>query len=496
MVPQQRSLASFTTTVDSDFALSHDKEHATAGNTLRPGSRLQLNSGMIETRFRSGLRCVLEGPCDITVESQDKLTLHHGTAWFQVPQTAIGFTVTTAQMTIVDLGTEFGIISTPGQQDQVHVTKGSVEARALNGSKIILKAGQARLAEGDNRFAEIPLDANRFATSISQPLQIRNASFEASDTMPIARDPNGYGKIANWGTSGKGIGVSSRQEPFLKQAAHDGQRVAFIQGTGIIAQTISGFDPAKRYTMTYFVNERGMPQAASITSASLDMGSSSYSPLDAVRKTDAFRRIVTGPLPVFGPTANIEIRAKNIAGDATLLIDSVSISRAVPTIADGGFEMAILPAKAFVQAHMPERTQLDPSPWRFSGGAGIIHNGSDFNTPPAPEGSQAAVLQSLGAAMEISLEGFEPGVTYRLHLQSAGREREPAKLRILLDGRPLHFSGGDSLHPTQRKYQAFTSEEFIANSQQSILRIESASQGTSFVDDLHFEFVAEAKEHK
>lgn len=98
--------------------------------------------------------------------------------------------------------------------------------------------------------------------------------------------------------------------------------------------------------------------------------------------------------------------------------------------------------------------------------------------------------------METTLHGFETGVTYRLHLQSAGREKDSAELRILLDGTPLHFTNGDVLHTKGQKYRPLTSEEFKTTSDKSILRIETASSGTSFLDDLHIEFVAEAEESK
>ena len=41
---------------------------------------------------------------------------------------------TTATMTVVDLGTEFGLLSLPGRPDEVHVLEGRVQLRMPQGT--------------------------------------------------------------------------------------------------------------------------------------------------------------------------------------------------------------------------------------------------------------------------------------------------------------------------------------------------------------------------
>lgn len=500
MVPRSPdTLASFRVGPDSVFTLTHTgEEKAPVGNVLGEGSRLHLTRGTMEGVFESGVRCVVKAPCDLSVLAGDRVSISEGVAWFEVPPAAVGFTVETAQLAIVDLGTEFGLLALADDRHEVHVTKGSVEvaSRLPEGTrhKQTLKAGQARRLDALGKLVEVAFDAGRFATSIPELIAIRNPDFDSTHGNAEHHDPVGYGPITRWATSGEGVGTSSQDQPFLNQPAHSGTHAAFIQNSGIIAQSVSGFDTAKLYTVTYFVSERGLPGAATRTSVSLDLGTHSYSPSGNIIKTDAFRRIVSGPLAVFGPTANIEIRADTVSGDAALLVDSVSISRAVPTVPDGGFENPVQPARGFKQAVGIGTGELSGSAWNFAGGGGITTNGSEFMPPKAPEGSQAAILQNSDAGFRTIVNGFEPGVTYSLSLEAAGRRGGAADFRVMLDGGILMFGGSETLSPAIGSYQTFTSDEFTASGESATLRFETSDDGTTFIDDIRFNFVAEAKD--
>jgi hypothetical protein len=164
---------------------------------------------------------------------------------------------------------------------------------------------------------------------------------------------NGYGAITGWTNPGNS-GVNNASQPFLEQAAHGGTRVAFIQGSGTISQTLTGFDPTKTYSVTYFVSERGNAAAgapASSTSVSLNGGTTSFSYSGNIVKTDAFRRVVSGPLAVSGVSSTIQLNAIGVSGDNTLLIDSVTVGRAVPVVTNGGFETPVHPGGGFEQAN-------------------------------------------------------------------------------------------------------------------------------------------------
>ncbi len=83
----------------------------------------------MELEFASGVRGIVRGPADLTLQREDLLDLANGTAWFEVPADAVGFKVNTPDLILTDLGTEFGIISESNFLDEVHVFDGKVEVR-------------------------------------------------------------------------------------------------------------------------------------------------------------------------------------------------------------------------------------------------------------------------------------------------------------------------------------------------------------------------------
>src|SRR5262249_4978145 len=76
-------------------------------DTLRAGSVLALDQGLVEVRFRSGATVVLEGPAVFELRGPNAGRLQHGKLTARVPEAAKGFAVLSPQGKIIDLGTEF-----------------------------------------------------------------------------------------------------------------------------------------------------------------------------------------------------------------------------------------------------------------------------------------------------------------------------------------------------------------------------------------------------
>ncbi len=193
MVPHPPvSIATFQTAPGSIFTLTHQGDgDVPEGTVLTEGSRLRLLSGTMEGVFETGVRMVIEAPCDLSVLKEDRVALKEGVAWFQVPAHAAGFAVETPELVIVDLGTEFGVVASGAGHDEIHVTMGSVEVTPNHqgGKKQTLHADQARRVDQVGHLHEIPPDATRFRTALLQTrsIAIANPSFE-SDVIP--RDGN------------------------------------------------------------------------------------------------------------------------------------------------------------------------------------------------------------------------------------------------------------------------------------------------------------------
>jgi hypothetical protein len=121
---------------------------------LLPG-RYRLNAGAAEIRFRSGARFIVEAPAEMELSSNNTARLYLGQVSGFVPPEARGFTVITPSLTLVDLGTAFGIKMPPVGPPEAHVFEGEVSVNTGAGGMRSLVRGEAvKVVNGD--FEDIP----------------------------------------------------------------------------------------------------------------------------------------------------------------------------------------------------------------------------------------------------------------------------------------------------------------------------------------------------
>lgn len=158
------------------------QENPVKPGTLSTGARLVVVSGTVECWFKEGVHAMFQGPCDLTVTGDNSIKFNEGTGWFHVPPGAEGFTVTTPEIEVTDLGTEFGILSQPKNRDEIHVFAGKVRvnSRGLLKKKAILSAGKSYYADPFGRLVPISgSDTFPFAklannTNRKQPENMKN----------------------------------------------------------------------------------------------------------------------------------------------------------------------------------------------------------------------------------------------------------------------------------------------------------------------------------
>jgi hypothetical protein len=115
------------------------------GSALEPGW-LKLESGLAQVVFYSGARVLIEGPAELRLVSPTEAVCLTGRLLAEVPPAARGFRLETGQLTVVDLGTTFGIDATVGRTE-VHVFTGQVELVSGDAAKKVLQDDQAAVAE-------------------------------------------------------------------------------------------------------------------------------------------------------------------------------------------------------------------------------------------------------------------------------------------------------------------------------------------------------------
>lgn len=180
-VSEKEPLLTFEASPGTQFELSHSGiEDAPQGMTLEKGSRLQLSQGTVELTFASGVKSIIMAPADITLHEDDTLFMNRGTAWFQVPQQAIGFTVKTKDLDMVDLGTEFGVLAKPDDHDEIHVFKGKVQVTTtrLRKESAILTSNEARRIDPVGKLITINNKHTHFLTKLPKGLPYLHWSFD------------------------------------------------------------------------------------------------------------------------------------------------------------------------------------------------------------------------------------------------------------------------------------------------------------------------------
>lgn len=129
-LPTETCVARITRTIGAQWAAAS----AGAGDvSLAPSAQLDLRAGLAEVSFETGARVILQGPAVLDVESSSRGSLRCGSLTVNVPRRAIGFTIQTPTASVVDLGTQFGLLVDRSGVAEVHVFSGSVEIHPPTG---------------------------------------------------------------------------------------------------------------------------------------------------------------------------------------------------------------------------------------------------------------------------------------------------------------------------------------------------------------------------
>lgn len=130
------------------------------GDALPPG-RLAFKSGFAQVEFFCGATLIIEGPADLEIHSETLARVRSGKIRAQVPPAARGFALEVDEMTVVDLGTEFGLsVSSTGAN--VQVFDGEVELQQADNEKQLMTAGQSLIRTPEGRFENSEMTPDQY----------------------------------------------------------------------------------------------------------------------------------------------------------------------------------------------------------------------------------------------------------------------------------------------------------------------------------------------
>ena len=163
-------VAALTEVMDARWA---EGSQIPADNTeLRPG-RMNLLRGFAEITFDDGAIVVVQGPAEVELETTSQMFLHRGKVWSFVPEDALGFTIRTLGATVVDYGTEFGVVVRDDGATEAYVFAGRVDLRTGPNPRVFEKAkrlvaGQGGAVDKEGNLTANTVRANNFARGMTQ----------------------------------------------------------------------------------------------------------------------------------------------------------------------------------------------------------------------------------------------------------------------------------------------------------------------------------------
>lgn len=273
----QENKVAMATVVDAIGIVGGPEELTSEGSVLDVGLPLRFQSGVISIAMPSGAKFTLEGPASLVVEGTNHVRLDEGKLYAKVPRSGVGFTVDTETGSLVDLGTEFGVVADRDGSVDTYVYVGQVRAESA-GSAATLKAGMAvtvpaggglgrvrTFDQADTRFTRT-IDGADYVAAVERLEPLYMLRFSPNSKLRLFSSVGGKGSHA---VSLRGGVYASAGGPIATPLAADGcLRFVGVESTTEVDSVQSSLEKAAAYTIVLWVrvDERGPQGLAAFTS--------------------------------------------------------------------------------------------------------------------------------------------------------------------------------------------------------------------------------------
>jgi len=183
------------TLVQADNCKWAGSELPTAVNSKLGTGTLSLVEGIATLKFQSGALVTIEAPTKLLIRDAMHCRLIEGTVTAEVPEPAHGFTIDTADLKVVDLGTRFGVTSGAMGNSQVRVFQGEVTVGGMPDGKV------QHLTEGKGMHFSSAKGAGNTSAG-QEPIhgqQVQEADGWTSIPTSFGRGKDGYARRGDTG---------------------------------------------------------------------------------------------------------------------------------------------------------------------------------------------------------------------------------------------------------------------------------------------------------
>jgi len=179
---------------------------------LRPGF-MTLEEGYARIKLNKGAEVILQAPSTFNLHNANRMFLESGWITATVPPSALGFAVKTPSSSVVDFGTEFGLLAGDPGKTEVHVFDGRIELEYTGGAGA--PSPPQELGESDAVTVDGSGHMNR-TTVVNRP-RLFSRTMPAADGFGVPgkrlglADIVGAGNGLDTGIWGQGIDASTGQ---------------------------------------------------------------------------------------------------------------------------------------------------------------------------------------------------------------------------------------------------------------------------------------------
>jgi len=174
---------------------------------LRAGDRLDLEAGLAEITFNSGVTVILEGPASLDLRDASEAVLVNGQLAAKIPLDAHQPRLRAGRFEAFEPGAEFGMVA-GNHGGELHVFRGQLSATVFGNAGEQVSAMQLDSAEGvrvtpaSNTPAKLVADDDRFVRSLSSTSGPHNGLYlqEPFDYLdgPVSPQNGGFGWAGPW----------------------------------------------------------------------------------------------------------------------------------------------------------------------------------------------------------------------------------------------------------------------------------------------------------
>jgi ferric-dicitrate binding protein FerR (iron transport regulator) len=176
---------------------------------LRAG-QMTLEEGYARIKLNKGAEVILQAPSTFNLRSTNRMFLESGWITAKVPPAATGFTVKTPDSSIIDFGTEFGLLAGDAGNTEVHVFDGRIDFEQAGPA-----ARPQRLIKNEAITVAADGQTERVAVQQRPHLFVRTMPARDGFAVPGRRlslaDMVGAGNGLDTGVWGQGIDASTGQ---------------------------------------------------------------------------------------------------------------------------------------------------------------------------------------------------------------------------------------------------------------------------------------------